>query len=190
MNGWRWHCRRTAAALSKSYAFGTRAALANHWFTCRHVLECRSSVCFSRTGSQGIRRRVGYEWHQRRFSWYRGLSASIAKAGATPDFGIPNSRTHTRRGECSASGRAHEPHGSSLSVSARRESLRGDLAGAFVRNGIENEHLAEQRHHRTRDSVLWTRLWPGIVGAKRTDSVLGGRGYIARRCCSSPRVAT
>ena len=73
MNGWRWHCRRTAAALS-SYVFGTRAALAIIGFICRHVLRMPIvSVFLLYPARKEYADALAYEWHQRRFSWYPGL---------------------------------------------------------------------------------------------------------------------
>ena len=91
MNGLRWHCRRTAAAVS-SYAFGTRAALAIIGFTCRHLLRTPIvSVFLLYPARKEYADALAYEWHQRRFSWYPGLVGLYRQGGRYGlTFGIPN----------------------------------------------------------------------------------------------------
>ena len=66
-------------------------------------------------------------------------------------------------------------------VGARRKVFAGILPSAFLRNGIENEHLAEQRHLTAR-AVL--QALDEVMALHRLSRdvpilVLGGRGYIA-----------
>ena len=184
MNGLLWHCRRIAAALS-SYALGTRAALAIIGFICRHVLRTPIvSVFLLYPARKEYADALAYEWHQRRFSWYPGLVGLYRQGGRYGlIFGIPNLEDHIRAEENAPRlvELMNRMEAARSRVGASRKVFAGILPSAFVRNGIEDEHLAEQRHLTAR-AVLYA-LDEVVARHCLSESVpilvLGGRGYIA-----------
>ena len=80
-------------------------------------------------------------------------------------------------------------------VGASRKVFAGVLPSTFLRSGIENDHLAEQRHLTAR-AVL--SALDQLIGLHHLDAevpilVLGGRGYIASevlRLCAGRRVSS
>jgi hypothetical protein len=127
---------------------------------------------------------LAYEWHQRRFSWHPGLVGLYRQGGRYGlIFGIPNLEERIRAEESAP--RLVELMGRMEAVrnrvGASRKVFAGILPSAFVRNGIENEHLAEQRHLTAR-AVL--HALDEVAARHRLSEdvpilVLGGRGYIA-----------
>ena len=81
------------------------------------------------------------------------------------------------------------------SLGASRKVFAGILPSTFLRNGIENEHLAEQRHLTARAvfSALDQLMCLHRLDADVPILVLGGRGYIASevlRLCAGRRVSS
>jgi hypothetical protein len=184
MRRFQWHLRRSGATVS-SYLLGTRAALVLIGFTCRHILRRPIiSVFLLYPARKEYADALAYQWHQRRFSWHPGLVGLYRQGGRYGlIFGIPNLEDQIR-GENSAPHLAHlmqRMETARSRVGASRKIFAGILPSAFVRNGIENEHLAEQRHLTAR-AVL--QALDKVVAQHGLSEgvpilILGGRGYIA-----------
>ena len=193
-----WHCRCMAAAVS-SYLLGTRTALALVGFTSRYVLRSPVvSVFLLYPARKEYADALAYQWHQRRFSWHPGL-VGFYRQGARYGliFGIPNLEDELRAEQNAA--RLLELMGrmdaAQRSVGATRKVFAGILPSMFSRNGIENEHLAEQRYLTAR-AVLQALDQVIVLNGLGRDVpilVLGGRGYIASevlRLCKDRNVSS
>lgn len=193
-----WHCRCIAAVLS-SYVLGTRAVLGMIGFVSCHILRRPIvSVFLLYPARREYADALAYRWHQRRFSWHPGL-VGFYRQGERYGliFGIPNLEDDVRA-EQSASGllrlmtRMEEARNR---VGASRKVFAGVLPSTFARNGIENDHLAEQRHLTAR-AVLHALDEVLTLHRLRSDVpvlVLGGRGYIASevlRLCEGRNVSS
>jgi hypothetical protein len=179
-----WHCRCIAAAVS-SYVLGTQTALALVGFVSRYILRSPIvSVFLLYPARKEYADALAYQWHQRRFSWHPGL-VGFYRQGRRYGliFGIPNLENDIRA----------EPDASRLlelmnrmeaaqrSVGAPRKVFAGILPSMFSRNGIENEHLAEQRYLTARAVLQALDQVVALhdLGKDVPVLVLGGRGYIA-----------
>lgn len=193
-----WHCRCVAAMLS-SYVLGTSAVLGTIGFVSRHVLRRPIvSVFLLYPARREYADALAYRWHQRRFSWYPGLVGFYRQGGRYGlIFGIPNLEDDVR---------AEHSAPCLLQLMARMEAVRrrvgasrkvfaGVLPSAFTRNGIENEHLAEQRQLTAR-AVLHALDQVSALHRLSSDVpvlVLGGKGYIASevlRLCAARNVSS
>jgi len=193
-----WHCRCIAAVLS-SYVLGTGAVLGMIGFFSRHILRRPIvSVFLLYPARREYADALAYRWHQRRFSWHPGL-VGFYRQGERYGliFGIPNFEDDVRA-EQSASCLPQlmtRMEKARNRVGAARKVFAGVLPSTFARNGIENDHLAEQRHLTAR-AVL--QALDDIVTLHRLPSdvpvlVLGGRGYIASevlRLCGGRNVSS
>jgi hypothetical protein len=191
-----WHCRCIAAAIS-SYLLGTKAALALVGFVCRYVLRSPIvSVFLLYPARKEYADALAYQWHQRRFSWHPGLVGLYRQGGRYGlIFGIPNLEDDIRAEE-------NAPRLLELmsrmevaqrGVGATRKVFAGILPSMFARNGIENEHLAEQRYLTARAvlQALDQVMAKNGLGPEVPILVLGGRGYIASevlRLCRDRKV--
>jgi hypothetical protein len=193
-----WHGRCIAAAIS-SYLLGTRTALALVGFISRHILRSPIvSVFLLYPARKEYADALAYQWHQRRFSWHPGLVGFYRQGGRYGlIFGIPNLEDDIRAEQ-------NAPHllelmsrmeAAQRSVGATRKVFAGILPSMFSRNGIENEHLAEQRYLTARavlqalDQVIALHG----LGEDVPVLVLGGRGYIASevlRLCGDRNVTS
>lgn len=193
-----WHCRCIAAVLS-SYVLGTSAVLGIIGFVSRHILRRPIvSVFLLYPARREYADALAYQWHQRRFSWHPGL-VGFYRQGERHGliFGIPNLEDDVRAeqsGSCLLQLMARMEAARNR-VGASRKVFAGVLPSTFARNGIENEHLAEQRHLTARavlhalDDVL---IRHGL-GSDVPVLVLGGRGYIASevlRLCNGRNVSS
>jgi len=191
-----WHCRCIAAAIS-SYLLGTKGALACVGFISRFILRSPIvSVFLLYPARKEYADALAYQWHQRRFSWHPGLVGLYRQGGRYGlIFGIPNLEDDIRAEENAPRllGLMSRMEAAQRSVGATRKVFAGILPSMFARNGIENEHLAEQRYLTARavmqalDQVM---MMYGL-GPDVPILVLGGRGYIASevlRLCQDRRV--
>ena len=193
-----WHGRCILAILS-SYILGRHSILMGISFVFRRVFRIPIvSVFLLYPARKEYADALAYQWHQRRFRWQPGL-IGLYRQGARYGmiFGIPNFEDEIRS-ECSA------PYLFTLMarmeqvracVGAQRKVFAGVLPSTFLRNGIENEHLAEQRTLTAR--AVLTALDRVIEVHKLSDDVpivvLGGQGYIASeviRLCKRPSLTS
>jgi hypothetical protein len=193
-----WHCRCIAAAAS-SYLLGTRAALALVGFISRYILRSPIvSVFLLYPARKEYADALAYQWHQRRFSWHPGLVGFYRQGGRYGlIFGIPNLEDEIRA-EHNAPRLLElmsRMEAAQRGVGAVRKVFAGILPSMFSRNGIENEHLAEQRYLTAR-AVL--QALDQVIALHDLSKdvpilVLGGRGYIASevlRLCRDRKVSS
>jgi hypothetical protein len=179
-----WHCRCIAAAVS-SYLLGTRTALALVGFVSRYILRSPIvSVFLLYPARKEYADALAYQWHQRRFSWHPGL-VGFYRQGRRYGliFGIPNLENDIRAEQNTSRllELMNRMDAAQRSVGAPRKVFAGILPSMFARNGIENEHLAEQRYLTAR-AVL--QALDQVIALHDLSKdvpilVLGGRGYIA-----------
>jgi hypothetical protein len=144
-----WHSRCIAAAIS-SYLLGTKGALACVGFISRFILRSPIvSVFLLYPARKEYADALAYQWHQRRFSWHPGLVGLYRQGGRYGlIFGIPNLEEDIRAEENAPRllDLMSRMEAAQRSVGATRKVFAGILPSLFARNGIENEHLAEQRY--------------------------------------------
>lgn len=141
---------------------------------------------------------LAYKWHQRRFSWYPGLVGIYRQEGRYGlIFGIPNLEDELRAEQSAPRlpELMNRMEAIRNRVGASRKVFAGILPSTFLRHGIENEHLAEQRHLTAR-AVL--RALDEVMARHGLSEdvqilVLGGRGYIASevlRLCAGRKTSS
>lgn len=154
-------------------------------FTSRYVLRSPIvSVFLLYPARKEYADALAYRWHQRRFSWQPGLVGFYRQGGRYGlIFGVPNLEDDIR-----AEHNAPQLHAlmcrmdaAQRSVGAARKVFAGILPSMFSRNGIENEHLADQRYLTARAvlQALDQVINQHGLGKDVPILVLGGRGYIA-----------
>lgn len=194
----RWHGRRTVAAIS-SYLFGTGASLAIIGLVARYILRKPIvSVFLLYPARKEYADALAYKWHQRRFSWCPGLVGIYRQGGRYGlIFGIPNLEDEIRieQGAQHLLDLMNRMEAIRSRVGASRKVFAGILPSTFLRNGIENEHLVEQRNLTARAvlSALDKLMALHHLSADVQVLVLGGRGYIASevlRLCGGRRVSS
>ena len=193
-----WHCRCIAAAVS-SYLLGTSTALALIGFVSRHVLRTPIVGLFLLyPARKEYADALAYQWHQRRFSWHPGLVGFYRQGGRYGlIFGIPNLEDEVRDEQNAP--RLIElmsrMEAAQRSVGATRKVFAGILPSMFSRNGIDNDHLAEQRYLTARAVLQALDQVIALHGLSQDVPVLvlGGRGYIASevlRLCGDRNVSS
>jgi len=152
-------------------------------FTSRYVLRSPIvSVFLLYPARKEYADALAYRWHQRRFSWQPGLVGFYRQGGRYGlIFGVPNLEDDIR-----AEHNAPQLHAlmcrmdaAQRSVGAARKVFAGILPSMFSRNGIENEHLADQRYLTARAvlQALDQVIDQHGLGKDVPILVLGGRGY-------------
>jgi hypothetical protein len=194
----KWH-GRCILALVSSYILGRQTVLTLIGGAFRHILRRPiASVFLLYPARKDYADALAYTWHQRRFSWRPGL-VGLYRQGSRYGmiFGIPNYEDEVRA-EMSAlhlAGLMSRMEAFRSAVKAERKVFAGILPSTFLRNGIENEHLAEQRHLTAR-AVLFAVdqvMRAHDLAADVPILVLGGRGYIASeviRLCGRPGITS
>ena len=181
---WRWHCRRIPQRRFQATPSEPVLRLPSSGFTCRHLLRMPIvSVFLLYPARKEYADALAYEWHQRtRIQLVSGTCRPLSPRRALR-LDLRNSqsrRSHTRRGKRTASGRAHEPHGSSAKPGRRvAKSLRGNLAELRLRQKRHRKRAPRRTapSNRTRNSV---RSGGGCGPASLERRRAGSRSWWAR----------